>query len=406
MPWAKPGAPRPSAPPPGAAAPPPQPPAAASRPVAAPPHRPFVDMRPERIPTMHEILSDMIEKDASDLYVAANARPKYSLAGTFVDAMGFELTDTEAHHYAYELMNEEQRAEFEREWEINLSYAMGEEGRFRVNIFTQRGTIAMVIRRIKVRIPTLAELGLPEGLGKLLLRERGLILMTGATGSGKSTSLAAMIDYRNENLGGHIITIEDPVEFIHPHKKCLISQREVGVDSKSFHIALKNTLRQAPKIIYIGEIRDSDTMGFAMHAAETGHLVLGTLHSNNANQTLERILNFFPQEYHEQLLLQLGLNLQAIISQRLVRKRGGGRTAVLEIMINTPLIAEMITKGNIQGLKTAMANSTSEGSQTFDQHLFRLWKEGVVEEEEAFRMADSANNLRLMMRGIGSGGST
>jgi twitching motility protein PilU len=283
---------------------------------------------------------------------------------------------------------------------------MGEEGRFRVNIFTQRGTIAMVIRRIKVRIPTLAELGLPEGLGKLLLRERGLILMTGATGSGKSTSLAAMIDYRNENLGGHIITIEDPVEFIHPHKKCLISQREVGVDSKSFHIALKNTLRQAPKIIYIGEIRDSDTMGFAMHAAETGHLVLGTLHSNNANQTLERILNFFPQEYHEQLLLQLGLNLQAIISQRLVRKRGGGRTAVLEIMINTPLIAEMITKGNIQGLKTAMANSTSEGSQTFDQHLFRLWKEGVVEEEEAFRMADSANNLRLMMRGIGSGGST
>jgi twitching motility protein PilU len=362
--------------------------------------------REQAVKFMHDLLRAMVSKKASDLFITAGFPPAIKLDGKMTPVASQALTAQHTAELARGIMNDKQAGEFEATKECNFAISPGDIGRFRVNAFMQQGRVGMVLRTINTAIPKFDDLKLPPVLKDVVMTKRGLIIMVGGTGSGKSTSLAAMIDYRNENLGGHIITIEDPVEFIHPHKKCLISQREVGVDSKSFHIALKNTLRQAPKIIYIGEIRDSDTMGFAMHAAETGHLVLGTLHSNNANQTLERILNFFPQEYHEQLLLQLGLNLQAIISQRLVRKRGGGRTAVLEIMINTPLIAEMITKGNIQGLKTAMANSTSEGSQTFDQHLFRLWKEGVVEEEEAFRMADSANNLRLMMRGIGSGGST
>jgi twitching motility protein PilU len=235
------------------------------------------------------------------------------------------------------------------------------------------------------------------------MQDRGLILMTGATGSGKSTTLAAMIDYRNERLGGHIVTIEDPIEFVHRNKMALINQREVGIDTKSFHIALKNTLRQAPKIIYIGEIRDTDTMMFALHASETGHLVLGTLHSNNANQTLERIMNFFPHEYHPQLLLQLSLNLRAVLSQRLLRKTGGGRVPALEILLNTPYISELISKGDIQGIKRAMSASRAEGLQTFDQDIHRIWRDGLVSEEEAFRAADSANNLRLAMRGIGLG---
>jgi twitching motility protein PilU len=350
---------------------------------------------------LQDLLVQMMEQDASDLYLSANAPPKFALQGNFVDAAECELTSEDTRDYANEIMTPEQQAEFIRELEINVSYAIGREGRFRINVFIQRGQVALVIRRIKMIIPRLEELGLPSLLGELVLTERGLVLVTGATGSGKSTALAAMIDYRNERLGGHIITIEDPVEFVHPNKKALISQREVGIDTKSFHIALKNTLRQAPKVIYIGEIRDTDTMEFALHASETGHLVLGTLHSNNANQTLERILNFFPHEYHEQLRLQLSLNLKAIISLRLVRKIEGGRVPALEILLNTPYIGELISKGDITSIKQVMNTSVQEGLQTFDGDLHRLWSAGLITEEEAFRNADSANNLRLRMRGVG-----
>lgn len=349
-----------------------------------------------------DLLRDMMEKDASDLYLSAFAYPKYSLQGGFADAADHELEPKDTEAYAAALMSPDQREEFTRELEINLAYAIGTDGRFRVNIFTQRGSVAIVIRRIKVKIPKLSELGLPPLLGELIMAERGLLLMTGATGSGKSTTLAAMIDYRNETKGGHIVTIEDPVEFVHPNKMALINQREVGIDTKSFHIALKNTLRQAPKIIYIGEIRDTETMTFALHAAETGHLVLGTLHSNNANQTLERIANFFPHEFHSQLMLQLSLNLRAILSQRLIRTKTHGRAPALEIMLNTPYIAELISKGDIMGIKAAMNASKGEGLQTFDMDIHRLWRDGLITEEEAFKNADSANNLRLRMRGIGT----
>lgn len=346
----------------------------------------------------------MMEKDASDLYLSANAPAKFSLHGDMVDADIEELGDKDTLNYAMHMLSDDQKAEFKREMEINLSYALGEDGRFRVNIFTQRGSVALVIRRIKVEIPKFEELGLPERLGELIMVERGLLLMTGATGSGKSTSLAAMIDYRNERKGGHIITIEDPVEFVHRNKMSLVNQREVGIDTKSFHIALKNTLRQAPKVIYIGEIRDHETMEFALHASETGHLVLATLHCNNANQTLERIMNFFPHEYHPQLLLQLSLNLRAILSQRLIPKIGGGRAVSLEILLNTPFIAELVSKGDISAIKQAMSAAKQEGTQTFDQDLLRLAREKKISEEDALKFADSPNNLRLALRGIGAAG--
>jgi len=253
-----------------------------------------------------------------------------------------------------------------------------------------------VIRRISARIPSLEELTLPPRLGELILSERGLILVTGATGSGKSTTLASMIEFRNERMGGHIITIEDPIEFTFSNKKALITQREVGIDTKSFEMALKNSLRQAPKVIYIGEIRDRETMDFALHASETGHLVLGTLHL---------ILGFFPADFHDQLLLQLSLNLKAILSQRLVPKAGGGRVPALEILLNTPYVSELILKGDIGKLKQAMNASAGEGLQTFDMDLHRLWAAGLITEEEAFRYADSVNNLRLRMRGVEFGAS-
>jgi twitching motility protein PilU len=352
-----------------------------------------------RIP-LTQLLQKMIEMECSDLYLAAGTEPKYSVHGNFINAAEGVLKPEDTHAYAMELMRPEEQEEFAREMEINLSYSLSGAGRFRVNIYTQRGTVGLVIRRITVLIPSLEQLGLPDHLGELIMQERGLVLVTGATGTGKSTTLAAMINYRNDRMGGHIITIEDPVEFIHPHKKSLISQREVGIDTKSFHIALKNSLRQAPKVIYIGEIRDTDTMSFALHAAETGHLVLGTLHSNNANQTLERIANFFPHEYLPQLFLQLSLNLRAIISQRLLRRKTGGRVAALEIMMNTPMIAELINKGDVKSIKSVMNASVAAGCQTFDMHIHHLWTQGFISEEEAFRHADSANNLRLRMRGV------
>lgn len=352
---------------------------------------------------LSELLYDMLEREASDLYLSVDAMPHFSLHGDFIPVGDAPLSASDTAIYAQEILTSEQFEEFQREMEINVSYTLGENGRFRVNVFTQRDSISLVIRRINTEIPSLKQLDLPDALGKLVLQERGLILMTGATGSGKSTTLAAMIDYRNDNLGGHIVTIEDPVEFVHRNKRCIINQREVGVDTKSFKIALKNTLRQAPKIIYIGEIRDQETMEFAIHAAETGHLVLGTLHSNNANQTLERIMNFFPNSYHKELLLQLSMNLRAVISQRLIKRARGGRVAALEILINTPYISELITQGEISAIKAAMGKSRAEGCQTFDQHLQELWQQQVIAPDEALRNADSANNLRLAMKGIAVG---
>ncbi|MBX3727622.1 MAG: PilT/PilU family type 4a pilus ATPase [Candidatus Sumerlaeia bacterium] len=353
----------------------------------------------DRIP-LNDLLQDMVTKEASDLYICPGSEPKLSLHGKFVSAANFTVLPKDSHAYAYEIMREQEREEFEQELEVNLSYALPGIARFRVNIYTQRGSVGLVIRRITENIPSLEELGMPSRLGQLVMAERGLVLVTGPTGSGKSTTLAAMINYRNQKGGGHIITIEDPIEFVHRHNQCIITQREVGIDTKSFHMALKNSLRQAPKVIFIGEIRDTETMGFALHASETGHLVLATLHSNNANQTLERISNFFPHDYQEQLFLQLSLNLRAIISQRLLPKRGGGRVAALEIMLATPTITELVQKGEIKAIKSAMAQTTNQGNQTFDIHIHQLWEQGLVTEEDAFQFADSANNLRLRMRGI------
>ncbi len=349
---------------------------------------------------LNTLLQTMMEKEASDLYLTVNSAPMLGVHGDFVAAHPTVLTQEDTQQYAFELMTDRERNHFEEELEVNLSHTIGEKGRFRVNIYTQRNHVALVIRRIVVDIPSLATLGLPESLGGLMMLERGLVLVTGATGTGKSTTVAAMIDYRNERKGGHIITIEDPVEFVHPHKKCLISQREVGIDTKSFHIALKNSLRQAPKIIYIGEVRDTETMKFCLHAAETGHLVVGTLHSNNSTQALERISNFFDHDFQEQLRLQLSLNLRAVVSQRLLKCGTGARVAALEILLNTPSVSELIQKGEIKSLKSTIEEHEDQGLQSFDMHIHQLWKQGLVTEEEAFAHAESANNLRLRMRGV------
>jgi twitching motility protein PilU len=308
---------------------------------------------------------------------------------------------------AASIMNEKQRKEFAETMEMNLALAYDELGRFRVNIFQQRGYVGMVIRQIKVKIMTVDDLKLPEILKTIIMTKRGLILVVGATGSGKSTSLAAMIDYRNTNSPGHIITIEDPVEFVHPHKKSVVTQREVGMDTHSFKAALKNTLRQAPDVILVGEIRDTETMEHAIEFAETGHLCLGTLHANNANQAIERVMNFFPEERHPQIYMQLSLNLRAIVSQRLVRTVEGKRAAAVEIMMDTPRIKDLILKGEIGLLKEAMEAGAQEGSKTFDMALLELFKSGRITLEDAIANADSANDLRLKikMEKLSGGGS-
>jgi twitching motility protein PilU len=303
------------------------------------------------------------------------------------------------------MMDAEQRASFEQVPEMNLAISEQGIGRFRVNIFKQRNCYALVIRNIKVDIPNAESLGLPQILKDKIMEKRGLILFVGGTGSGKSTSLAALIDHRNSNASGHIITIEDPIEFIHPHKKSLVNQREVGVDTLSYEDALKNTLRQAPDVILIGEIRSQETMEHALAFAETGHLCLSTLHANNANQALDRIINFFPEERRGQLLMDLSLNLQAFVSQRLVPTIEGKRVAAIEILLGTKLVSDLIHKGDIHGIKEAMEKSENLGMQTFDMHLLRLYKSGVISLDEALRNSDSPNNLKLkinLSEGLGS----
>jgi twitching motility protein PilU len=352
-----------------------------------------------------DYLKILVGHDGSDLYLTTDAPPAAKFQGTLKPLENIKLTRDRVKEIAYGLMDEDQRKAFEHVPELNLALSEPGVGRFRVNIFKQRNSFALVIRNIKVDIPNADKLGLSQVLKNTIMEKRGLILFVGGTGSGKSTSLAALIDYRNSNSSGHIITIEDPIEYIHPHKKSLVNQREVGVDTLSYEDALKNTLRQAPDVILIGEIRSQETMEHALAFAETGHLCLSTLHANNANQALDRIINFFPEERRNQLLLDLSLNLRAFVSQRLVPTVDGKRVAAIEILLGTPLVRDLIQKGDIHSIKEVMEKSENVGMQTFDSHLLRLFKEGRISLEEALQNSDSPNNLKLkinLSEGMGS----
>lgn len=347
---------------------------------------------------IRDFLKVMVERDASDIYLTVDSPPMYRIQGVTQPVGDGGLTTEALEELVQSIMNEKQKREFAETMEMNLALYYPELGRFRVNIFRQRNCPGLVIRQIKVEIVTLDQLGMPPILKDIVAGKRGLVLVVGATGSGKSTTLAAMIDHRNSGSPGHIITIEDPVEFVHPHKKSIISQREVGFDTQSFQAALKNTLRQAPDVILIGEIRDTETMEAAITFAETGHLCLGTLHSNNANQAIERVMNFFPETRHPQIYLQLSLNLRAIISQRLIRSVDDRRVAALEILMDTPRVKDLIKKGEVDTLKEAMEQGVQEGCQTFDQALLDLYIAGKITLDQALANADSANNLRLKIR--------
>ena len=325
-----------------------------------------------------DYLKLLVNKDGSDLYLTTGAPPAAKFQGKLTPLEKEKLSRDRIKEIAYSLMDKEQQAQFEQTPEMNLALSEDGVGRFRVNIFKQRSSLAMVIRNIKVDIPSADSLGLPENLKKVIMEKRGLILFVGGTGSGKSTSLAALIDHRNSNSSGHIITIEDPIEYVHPHKKCLVNQREVGVDTLSYEDALKNTLRQAPDVILIGEIRSQETMEHALAFAETGHLCLSTLHANNANQALDRIINFFTEERRNQLLLDLSLNLRAFISQRLIPTVDGKRVAAFEILLGTQLVRDLIHKGDIHEIKEAMEKSEHVGMQTFDMHLLKLYNQGLI----------------------------
>ncbi|ALV73035.1 MULTISPECIES: PilT/PilU family type 4a pilus ATPase [Acinetobacter] len=348
---------------------------------------------------MFHMLSKVVEYGGSDLFISADFPPSIKHQGLMKPLGQQNLPSDQTKLFAYSLMNEKQRLEFETELECNFAINVPNVSRFRVNVFQQQLHVGMVIRTITAEIPNFTKLQLPTSLKDVIMEKRGLVLVVGGTGSGKSTSLAAMIDHRNENSAGHIITVEDPVEYVHKHKKSMITHREVGVDCHSWHNALKNTLRQAPDVILIGEIRDTETMEHAIAFAETGHLCLGTLHANNANQALDRIINFFPDERRNQLLMDLSSNMKAIISQRLVRTEDGrGRRAAVEIMLNTPLMSDLILKGNFHELKEVMSKSRELGMQTFDQALFDLYNQGAIAYEEALRNADSVNELRLQIK--------
>ncbi|ABC31702.1 Tfp pilus assembly protein, ATPase PilU [Hahella chejuensis KCTC 2396] len=346
----------------------------------------------------NQYLTVLAKNDGSDLYLSTGAPPCAKFHGKLKPIDKTPLPPGRIMEIANAIMDEEQREQFAHELEMNLAYSIPQVGRFRVNIFKQRNEVSIVARNIVTDIPNADSLGLPPILKEVLMSKRGLILFVGATGSGKSTSLAALIDHRNSNSGGHIITIEDPVEFIHKHKKSIINQREVGVDTRSYHNALKNTLRQAPDVILIGEIRDRETMEHALAFAETGHLCISTLHANNSNQALDRIINFFPEERRNQLLMDLSLNLRAFVSQRLVPTIDGKRTAAIEILLGTPTVSELILRGDIDGIKEIMQKSENIGMQTFDAALFKLVQQEKISVEEALKNADSANNLRLRIK--------
>lgn len=344
-----------------------------------------------------DYLQFMTEHDASDLYLTAGAAPSMKVHGQLCHVHNERLTGNEIKEMAYSAMNEKQIKEFENSLEMNLAISEKDVGRFRVNIFQQRNTTAMVIRNIKIVIPTAESLGIPDVLKKAVMQKRGLILFVGATGAGKSSSLAALIDYRNINSAGHIITIEDPIEFVHQHKQSIISQREVGVDTESYTVALKNTLRQAPDVILIGEIRSAETMQQALTFAETGHLCLSTLHANNSNQAMERVISFFTEDARHRLLLDLSLNLVAIVSQRLVSTTDGKRTAAFEILLGTPLACDLIKRGDVSALKEIIQKSNHLGMQTFDDSLYQLYKGGRITMESALENADSQQNLRIRL---------
>lgn len=348
---------------------------------------------------IHDLLRLLVSKKGSDLFLTSEYPPAFKIDGRVQPVSNQPLTAQHTIELARAVMNDRQAAEFEASKECNFAIAPTGIGRFRVNAFVQQGKVGIVLRTINTRIPTMEELGLPPQIKDIVMAKRGLVIMVGATGSGKSTSLAAMVGWRNENSHGHIITVEDPIEYVHPHGNCIITQREVGVDTETWEAALKNSLRQAPDVIQIGEIRDRNTMELAVAFAETGHLCLATLHANSANQALDRIINFFPDDRRHQLLIDLSLNLRAMISQRLIPlKNSKGRVAAVEIMINTPYISDLIFKGEVAEIKEVMKKSRELGLQTFDDHLFDLYEEGKISYEDALRNADSVNDLRLKIK--------
>jgi twitching motility protein PilU len=355
--------------------------------------------RDEGLKFMYQLLSNMVTRKGSDLFITSGFPPAIKVDGKMTPVTQQVLTQQHSLELARAIMNDKQAAEFEANKECNFAINPANIGRFRVNAFVQQGRVGLVLRTINTSIPELDDLKLPQVLKEVSMTKRGLVLFVGGTGSGKSTSLAAMIGYRNQNSYGHIITIEDPVEYVHEHRNCIITQREVGVDTDSWEAALKNTLRQAPDVILIGEIRDREVMEHAIAFAETGHLAMGTLHANSANQALDRIINFFPEERRPQLLMDLSLNLKAIVSQRLIPLREGkGRAAAVEVLLNSPLISDQVGKGDVHTIKETMKKSRELGMQTFDQALFDLYEEGKISYEDALRFADSMNEVRLMIK--------
>jgi len=355
--------------------------------------------REQAIKYMRDLLKLMVDKKGSDLFITVDFPPAIKIDGKVTPVSKTKLTSENTKALTYAIMNDRQLKDYEASKECNFAIAPAAIGRFRVNAFIQQGNTGMVLRTIETNVPTLDRLGLPEVMKEISLTKRGLVIMVGGTGSGKSTSLAAMINHRNENSYGHIITIEDPIEYVHPHKNCIVMQREVGVDTDDWEIALKNTLRQAPDVILLGEIRDRQTMEFGLAFAETGHLAMATLHANSSNQALDRVINFFPQERHQQLFMDMSLNMKAIISQRLLKKVDGkGRVAAIEVMLNSPLISDLILKGEIHMIKEIMSKSNELGMKTFDQALFDLYEADLIAYEDALRNADSMNELRLRIK--------
>lgn len=355
--------------------------------------------RAQAVDFVHNLLKLLVSKNGSDLFLTSDFPPAFKIDGRMQPVSNQALTPQHTIELARAIMNDKQASQFEASKECNFAIAPTGIGRFRVSAFIQQGKVGLVLRTINTRIPSIEELQLPPVLKDVAMSKRGLVIMVGATGSGKSSSLAAMVGWRNENSHGHIITIEDPIEYVHEHRNCIITQREVGIDTESWEVALKNTLRQAPDVIQIGEIRDRETMELAIEFAETGHLCMATLHSNSANQALDRIVNFFPEERRQQLLIDLSLNLRAIISQRLIAlKTTRGRVPAVEILLNSPLISDLIFKGAVSEIKEVMKRSREIGMQTFDQALFDLYEQGLISYEDALRNADSVNDLRLNIK--------